>query len=65
VKEQRFKDYEHIIVDGNSTDGTHKRIIQNKNNKISVYKRADKNLYDALNFGMIPKNNNLDDFFSF
>jgi hypothetical protein len=21
--------------------------------------------YDALNFGMIPKNNNLDDFFSF
>lgn len=52
VKEQRFKDYEHIIVDGNSTDGTHKRIIQNKNNKISVYKRADKNLYDALNFAI-------------
>jgi glycosyltransferase len=52
VKEQRFKDYEHIIVDGNSTDGTYKKIIKNKNNKISVYKRADKNLYDALNFAI-------------
>jgi glycosyltransferase involved in cell wall biosynthesis len=52
VKEQSFKDYEHIIVDGNSTDGTHKKIIQNKNNKISAYKRADKNLYDALNFAI-------------
>jgi glycosyltransferase involved in cell wall biosynthesis len=31
VKEQSFKDYEYIIVDGNSTDGTHKKIIQNIN----------------------------------
>jgi glycosyltransferase len=52
VKEQSFKDYEHIIVDGNSTDGTHKKIIKNKNNKISVYTKADKNLYDALNFAI-------------
>ena len=52
VKEQTYKDYEHIIVDGNSIDGTYKKIIKNKNNKISIYKRADKNLYDALNFAI-------------
>jgi glycosyltransferase len=53
VKEQTYKDYEHIIVDGNSTDGTYEAIIKNKSNKISVYKRSDINLYDALNFGTI------------
>jgi len=52
VKEQTYKDYEHIIVDGNSTDGTYETIIKNKSNKISVYKRSDINLYDALNFGI-------------
>jgi glycosyltransferase len=52
VKEQTYKDYEHIIVDGNSTDGTYEKILKNKSNKISVYKRSDINLYDALNFAI-------------
>tara|TARA_B100001093_G_C26833851_1_gene1017449 strand:+ start:19 stop:780 length:762 start_codon:yes stop_codon:yes gene_type:complete len=54
IKGQNFFDYEYLIVDGNSNDGT-TEIIQNE---IKDFKnffhiiREDKNLYDALNHGI-------------
>ncbi len=54
IKNQNFKNFEHIIVDGYSTDGTSevikKNIIVNKQYKHLIKK--DKNLYDALNYGI-------------
>ena len=54
VKSQIFKDYEYIVVDGKSTDGTSqiikKNLRKNKYNKHILKK--DKNLYQALNHGI-------------
>ena len=49
VKKQNFKDYEHLIIDGNSKDGTTNIIKKNKNKKIKYINKKDKNLYEALN----------------
>ena len=51
---QNFSDYEHIIIDGNSSDGTSgiiTRAIRNKK-KIIYIRKKDKNLYQALNRGI-------------
>ena len=58
VKNQNFRDYEHIIIDGNSVDGTSSVIKKNLNKKTFFIKKKDKNLYEALNFGIkIAKGN--------
>lgn len=49
LKLQCYKKYEHIIIDGNSNDGTSKIIRNNLSKKIRYYKEKDKNLYDAIN----------------
>ena len=47
---QSFKNYEYIICDGLSTDGTDEVIRRNiKNTKIIYYRKKDKNFYDGLN----------------
>ena len=54
LQTQNFRDYEHIIVDGCSTDGTSekiKKLIKNKKRIIYIRKK-DKNLYQALNSGI-------------
>ena len=60
LSRQNFSDYEHIIIDGNSKDGTSqliKKIIRNKK-KIKYIRKKDKNLYQALNRGVkIAKGN--------
>ncbi len=49
---QSFEDYEHIIVDGGSTDGT-LEIIKKYDHKIDYWcSKKDKGLYDAFNIGM-------------
>ena len=51
---QNFTNYEHIIIDGNSSDGTSKIIkktIRNKK-KVIYIRKKDKNLYQALNRGI-------------
>ncbi len=57
---QNFSDYEHIIIDGSSSDGTSKvikKIIRNQK-KINYVRKKDKNLYEALNRGIeIAKGN--------
>lgn len=50
---QNFQDYEYIIIDGYSNDGTSQKIQKYINNqKIKYLKIKDKNLYDALNKGI-------------
>ena len=54
LSRQNFSDYEHIIIDGNSSDGTSeviKKAIRNQK-KINYIRKKDKNLYQALNRGI-------------
>ena len=58
IKKQKFKNYEIIIVDGKSNDGTVEQIkkIKNKNTRYIIEK--DKGIYDAMNKGIkISKGN--------
>jgi glycosyltransferase involved in cell wall biosynthesis len=53
VLNQKYKNIEHIIVDGNSTDNTG-NIIKKYQKKIDLYIKAkDKNLWDAMNLGIL------------
>lgn len=47
--EQEYKNYEHIIQDGISTDNTHEIIVKNSNSKQKLYIERDNGIYDALN----------------
>lgn len=49
VKKQTFKDFEHIIFDGNSTDETKNTVRKNMNSKIRLFSRKDSGMYDAIN----------------
>lgn len=52
VKNQKFKNYEHIIIDGQSTDRT-VEIIKKYNADISYWiSEKDNGLYDAINKGI-------------
>ena len=52
VQEQTFKDIEHIIVDGGSTDNT-VSIIKKYEDKIAKWiSEPDRGMYDAINKGM-------------
>ena len=52
VKNQSYKNFEHIIVDGNSSDKTLK-IIKSFKGKIKLFRNfKDKGLYDAMNLGI-------------
>lgn len=53
VLNQKYKNIEHIIVDGYSTDNT-SNIINKYQKKIALYiKSKDKNLWDAMNIGIL------------
>jgi glycosyltransferase involved in cell wall biosynthesis len=54
VKNQKFKNFEYIIVDGKSNDGTSKIINDNikVKKKFKHIVKKDKNLYQALNNGI-------------
>ena len=55
VLNQTFTNYEYIVVDGNSKDGTFK-IVQDFQEKhplsIKAISEPDKGLYDAMNKGL-------------
>ena len=52
VKNQNYQNYEHIVIDGKSTDRTFYYIKNFKNKKIRSISKRDKNLYQALNTGI-------------
>ena len=52
IIDQDFKDFELIVIDGASTDGTID-IIQSFNEDINIFiSEKDKNLYEAMNKGV-------------
>lgn len=53
VKEQSYKNIEHIIIDGASSDGTLELLSKyQEDGDIQVYSEPDKGLYDAMNKGV-------------
>jgi glycosyltransferase len=52
VKNQNYSNYEHLVLDGNSSDGTSEIIKKNLNKKIKYFCQKDKSLYDAINKGI-------------
>jgi len=51
VLNQSYKKVEYIVVDGNSKDST-LEIIKKYKGKIKFFSQKDKNLWDAINFGI-------------
>lgn len=51
VKNQTYKNIEHLIIDGVSTDDTI-QIIQKQQAPVSIHQQKDKGIYDAMNIGI-------------
>ena len=49
---QSYSNYEHIIIDGGSTDGTYQLILKNKSKRTIIISATDSGIYDALNKGL-------------
>lgn len=52
VDSQSYLDYEHLIIDGKSTDGTLDLLHGNKNPRRRIISEKDNGLYDAMNKGI-------------
>lgn len=52
IDSQRYRDFEHLIIDGKSTDGTLDLLARYQNSKRSIIAEKDKGLYDAMNKGL-------------
>lgn len=52
VDSQRYRDFEHLIIDGKSTDGTLDLLAKYENSKRRVIAEKDRGLYDAMNKGL-------------
>lgn len=51
VKKQSYKNFEHIIIDGNSSDGT-TELIKKYHKFLLHFKKKDKSMYEAINRGI-------------
>ena len=69
VLNQNYKNFEYIVVDGNSNDST-LEIIKKFRGNVRFFSKKDKNLWDAINFGITKSSGeiigtlNSNDFFS-
>lgn len=52
VDGQTFVDYEHLVVDGASTDGTQALVAGRPSERRRIISEPDRGLYDAMNKGM-------------
>ena len=52
VATQNYDDYEHIIIDGGSTDGSLRQIRNFQSSKLKIISESDDGIYDALNKGI-------------
>ena len=60
IEKQTCKDYETIVIDGDSDDGTKEEILKNKNIISKYIIEKDKGVYDAMNKGVdIAKGNRI------
>jgi glycosyltransferase involved in cell wall biosynthesis len=55
LKNQTYKNYEHIIIDGKSSDGTIE-LIKRYSKTARLYVKKDKSLYEAINRGVKKSN---------
>ena len=58
IEKQTCKDYETIVIDGDSHDGTEEEILKNKNIISKYIIKKDKGVYDAMNKGIDIANGN-------
>lgn len=56
VQSQTYHDYEHIIVDGNSSDGTKELLCSINDTKCKWVSEHDNGIYDAMNKGIKMSN---------
>ena len=52
VAQQTYNDFQHIIIDGVSNDGTIEFLQEYKGHEIEFISEPDKGLYDAMNKGI-------------
>ena len=58
LRNQKFKNFEYIVIDGGSTDGTKELILENLD-IINIWKsEKDLGIYDAMNKGIKLSNGN-------
>jgi glycosyltransferase involved in cell wall biosynthesis len=58
VQEQTTQDFEHIIIDGNSDDGSKELIERTKDNYSYAISEPDQGVYDAMNKGIAQATGN-------
>ena len=52
LREQTYKNFEHIVIDGGSTDKTINIIKKNSKNISFWQSKKDRGIYDAINIGI-------------
>ena len=52
VKNQKYKNLEHIIIDNKSVDGTLNLIKKHNDKRIKIVSERDNGIYDAINKGI-------------
>ena len=56
IQNQKYEDYEIIVVDGDSSDGTYEEILKKKKIFSKIIIEKDKGIYHAMNKGIIHSN---------